>query len=89
MYTGLRSLTIYLGASLMRASLPKSSPSCNVVTTPLPWIATSTDPLRMIYHDFPSSPCWNTVREVQIFKSNAKGFLKLFHSNSWDTHLIG
>lgn len=51
----------YLGASLMRANLPKSSPSFRVATVPLPWITTSTDPFRRMYHDRPSSPWLNTV----------------------------
>ena len=46
----------YLGALLMSANWPKSSPSCSVVTTPLPWITTLTEPLRITYHDTPSSP---------------------------------
>lgn len=45
----------------MSASLPKSSPSFNVATVPLPWITTSTDPFSKIYHERPSSPWLNTV----------------------------
>lgn len=44
------------GALLMRAKLPKSSPSWRVVTVPLPWITTLTEPLRITYHEVPSSP---------------------------------
>lgn len=51
----------YLGASLMSANLPKSSPSFSVATVPLPWITTSTDPFSKIYHERPSSPWLNTV----------------------------
>lgn len=51
----------YLGASLISASFPKSSPSFNVATVPFPCITTSTDPLRIIYHERPSSPWLNTA----------------------------
>uniref|UniRef100_A0A1A9WEI9 Uncharacterized protein n=1 Tax=Glossina brevipalpis TaxID=37001 RepID=A0A1A9WEI9_9MUSC len=46
----------YLGASFIKASLPKSSPLLSVATVPLPCITTSTDPLSIIYHERPSSP---------------------------------
>uniref|UniRef100_A0A1A9VI15 Uncharacterized protein n=1 Tax=Glossina austeni TaxID=7395 RepID=A0A1A9VI15_GLOAU len=49
-------LQAYLGASLIKASLPKSSPLLSVATVPLPCITTSTDPLSIIYHERPSSP---------------------------------
>lgn len=51
----------YLGASFIKANLPKSSPSFNVATVPLPWITTSTDPFSNIYQERPSSPWLNTV----------------------------
>lgn len=56
--------TNYLGASLMRASFPKSSPSCSVVTVPFPCITTSTEPRRIMYHERPSSPWLNTAEVI-------------------------
>jgi len=39
-----------------KESFPKSSPSDKLATIPFPFIATSTDPFNMIYHDSPISP---------------------------------
>lgn len=62
----------YLGASLMRANLPKSSPSFRVATTPLPWITTSTEPFNNIYQDRPSSPWLNTACAIRKGKKREK-----------------
>lgn len=49
-------LATYLGASFIKANLPKSSPVFRVATVPLPCITTSTEPLSKMYQERPSSP---------------------------------
>ena len=46
-------------------NLPKSSPSDKLATTPLPWMDTSTDPFKIMYHESPSSPWLNTFEKVK------------------------
>ena len=53
-------VSVYLGQSFNRDNFPKSSPSPSVVTFPLPWTTTLTEPLSMMYQDLPGSPCLNT-----------------------------
>lgn len=64
-------LATYLGASFIKANLPKSSPVFSVATVPLPCITTSTEPLSRIYQERPSSPWLNTESE------NRKGGIKI------------
>ena len=56
--------------SLIRASFPNSSPSCNVHTIPFAPIMTLTDPFRMMYHESPLSPWWNKYFPALGWHSN-------------------